>query len=158
NSHATIEKKVINEKDSYTEGDTIEYEITITNDGNMTLKNITVSDELTGDEWKIDELAPGKSETFNAEYKVTAEDAKAGSVKNVATATGETVDPDGEPEIEPGETDTPIEEKPEEKPEEPDVPKTGDATDMGPWAAMMVTSMAGAGIVMMLKRKKEEEE
>lgn len=82
---------------------------------------------------------------------------KAGSVKNVATATGETVDPDGEPEIVPGETDTPISE-PEEEPEDDDIPQTGDATDMGPWAALMVTSMAGMGIAMMYKRRKEEEE
>ena len=74
----------------------------------MTLKKIEVSDDLTGDKWTIKELAPGESKTFNAKYTVTEKDAEAGSVKNVATATGETVDPDGEPEIVPGETDTPI--------------------------------------------------
>ena len=156
NSHATIVKKVVNEKDSYTVGDTIEYEITITNDGNMTLTDIIVTDELTEDEWEIKELAPGESQTFTTEYKVTEEDADAGSVKNVATATGESIDPDSDPEIDPGDVVTPI--APPEKKEESDVPKTGDTTDLGSWVGLMVASLAGAGCTMIFKRKKEEEE
>ena len=52
------------------------------NDGNMgLLNNVIVTDELTGDEWIIETLAPGASETFEAEYVVTEEDIHNGSVK-----------------------------------------------------------------------------
>ena len=48
--------------------------ITVTNDGNLTLTNVKVTDELTGDEWTIDELAPGEEETFDASYTVKESD------------------------------------------------------------------------------------
>ena len=31
----------------------IEYEISVTNSGNLTVKNIEVNDELTGDKWTV---------------------------------------------------------------------------------------------------------
>ena len=78
----------------YALGDTITYRITATNDGNLTITNITVTDELTGDEWTVASLAPGASEEFTASYTVTAADATAGRVVNVATAKGTSPDPD----------------------------------------------------------------
>ena len=109
NSHLTVEKVATSEPKNgtgYAEGEKITWKITVTNDGNMTIKNITVTDELTGDEWTIDSLAPGDSKEFEAEYTVTADDVKEGSVTNTATATGE--DPEGdEPDVDPGTDDEP---------------------------------------------------
>jgi uncharacterized repeat protein (TIGR01451 family) len=63
------------------------------NNGNVTISDIKVADDLTGDNWKIDSLKPGKDQTFTTTYTVTSADVVAGSIKNVATVTG--TDPDG---------------------------------------------------------------
>ena len=73
--------------EAYVTGETITYEITITNDGTVTLVDVVVTDELTGDTWTINSLAVGASETFTATYTVTEADTYAGSVVNVVTAT-----------------------------------------------------------------------
>ncbi|MDO4182895.1 MAG: MBG domain-containing protein [Coriobacteriia bacterium] len=91
-------------------GDTVNYSITATNDGNLTLTNVVVTDELTGDEWTIESFAPGASQTFTTTYTVTEADVLAGHVVNVATATGTSPDPDNpNPPVTPGETDDPAE-------------------------------------------------
>ena len=78
--------------------------ITVTNDGNLTLTNVKVTDELTGDAWTIDTLAPEEAKTFDASYTVKESDLGK-TVVNVATATGTTPDPDIEkPDVTPGET------------------------------------------------------
>ena len=79
------------------------------NDGNLTLKNVVVTDDLTGDEWTIDSLKPGESsEVFTAEYKVTEQDILNGTVLNVATAKGESPDPEKpDPGVDPGEKEEP---------------------------------------------------
>ena len=59
------------------------------------MNDITVKDELTGDEWQLDSLTPGESEEYHATYTVTEEDILAGSITNVATAEG--TDPDEDP-------------------------------------------------------------
>ena len=95
--------------EAYALGETITYKITAANDGNLTLKNVVVTDELTGDEWTIDSLAPGQSsEAFTASHKVTQKDILNGSVVNEATAAGKSPDPDKpDPGVEPGETEDP---------------------------------------------------
>ena len=113
NGHLTIDKETTSEpenEDAYALGETITYKITVTNDGNLTITDITVTDDLTGDEWTIDALAPEESEEFDAEYVVTEADILEGQVVNVATATGTSPDPD-EPEVpvEPGEEEDPTE-------------------------------------------------
>ena len=81
--------------EKYALGETITYEITVTNTGNVTIKDITVTDELTGDEWTVASLAPGAtSEKFTAQYEVTEADILKGEVVNVATGTGTGPDPD----------------------------------------------------------------
>ena len=109
NSHLTIEKITTSEpKDAkgYVAGEEITYQITVLNDGNVTISNITVTDELTGDNWTIDKLAPNESKDFEASYTVTEDDQVAGEVLNVATATGK--DPeDKDPEVDPGEDPEP---------------------------------------------------
>jgi len=79
-------------------GDTITYSYTVTNNGDVTLTNVSLSDN------KIDaitltfpstsgELAPGETATGTGQYTVTQSDADAGEVVNLATASGD--DPDG---------------------------------------------------------------
>ena len=100
-----------NEK-GYALNEVIGYKITAMNTGNQTMKNVVVTDELTGDEWTIKTLAPGKSETFTTEYTVTEKDILAGKVVNVATAAGDNTNPEGsEPEVDPGETEVETEEE-----------------------------------------------
>ena len=113
--HLTINKVTTSTPangEAYALGEKITYSITATNDGNLTITDITVSDELTGDEWTIASLAPGKSESFTAEYTVTETDILDGEVVNVATAKGTSPDPD-EPEVpvEPGTDPEPTVEK-----------------------------------------------
>ncbi len=101
NGHLTIKKettsKPANNK-TYALGEEIAYKITVTNDGNLTITDITVTDELTGDTWTIASLAPNGSKVFKTSYKVTATDVQRGYVENVATAKGTSPDPD-EPDV-----------------------------------------------------------
>ena len=114
--HLTIEKKTTSTADAedgkYALGEEITYKITVKNDGNLTIKDITVTDELTGDKWTIASLAPNESKEFTAEYVVTEADILAGEVVNVATGKGTSPDPD-QPDVPvvPGEDPEPTEEK-----------------------------------------------
>ena len=107
--------------DGYALGETITYDIVVENDGNLTVTDIEVVDNLEGAEIKagsgydvvngkavIAELKPGESVTVKVEYVVTEADILAGTVVNDATVTGK--GPDG--------TDP-----------EPDEPGTDDPTD-----------------------------
>ena len=94
---------------AYVLGETINYQIVATNDGNLTLKDVVVTDELTGGRWEIETIAPGQDSTvMNTSYVVTEEDILNGTVVNEATATGVSPDPNKpEPGVTPGEeTDT----------------------------------------------------
>mgnify|MGYP000568353068 CR=1 FL=1 len=79
-------------------GETISYNFTVTNTGNVTLTNVTVTDPLvTVSGGPIGTLAVGATDntTFTASYVVTQADIDNGGVTNQATATGD--DPDGDP-------------------------------------------------------------
>ena len=72
-------------------GDQIVYSFTVTNTGNVTLTNVTVSDpQVTIVGGPIASLAPGQIDntTFTATYTLTVADILAGSFTNLATATG----------------------------------------------------------------------
>ena len=85
NPHITITKKA-DEKKAYKLGETIHYTIHATNDGNLTLTNIVIRDDLTNQQWTIRSLAPHQtSQDFTATYVVTEKDIKNGHVANVAT-------------------------------------------------------------------------
>ena len=89
-------------------GETLTYTIRVLNNGNETLKNVTVTDEMTGDVWKAGTLKPGEFRIFETKYTVTEADLLKGSVLNRVTATGK--DPDGkDPTVVPGETENPTE-------------------------------------------------
>ena len=77
------------------EGETVTYGFTVTNTGNMTLYDVAVSDDrVTGlAPASVASLAPGAVQVFTADpYVVTAADAASGTVLNVASASGETLD------------------------------------------------------------------
>ena len=74
-----------------TVGDIITYAFTVTNTGNVTLDNVTVTDPLvTVAGGPLNDLAPGSSDstTFTATYALTQADIDAGQVQNQATASG----------------------------------------------------------------------
>ena len=92
------------------EDDELTYTITVTNTGNVTLTNISVTDTLTaGDETlsgvelsqnTIESLAPNASETVTATYKVKADDAGKTLKNTVVASDGTTTDePDNPPEV-----------------------------------------------------------
>ncbi len=74
-----------------TEGDVITYTFTVENTGNVTLDPIAVTDPLPGLSaitCPVTSLAPGDDTDCTATYTVTQTDVDAGSVINLATATG----------------------------------------------------------------------
>lgn len=79
-------------------GEIITYGFAITNTGDVTLSNVTLTDILPGIQitgGPIPSLAPGDTDsaTFTATYAITQADINTGSVTNSATTTG--TDPDG---------------------------------------------------------------
>lgn len=81
-----------------TAGDVIEYEIEVTNTGDITLDNVLVTDPLTGLSETIAVLLPGTSETFATTYTLTQadidsdgtlepDDERAGRIDNTARVT-----------------------------------------------------------------------
>ena len=118
-THLTVTKVTTSqpfEGNAYTLDETITYEVTVTNDGNLTVEGVTVTDELAGatlaegESAEVGTLAPGESATLHYSYTVTEADVLAGKVMNVATATGTSTNPD-DPEVpvDPGTTEDPVE-------------------------------------------------
>jgi uncharacterized repeat protein (TIGR01451 family) len=75
-------------------GETIIYQIVVNNPGNVTLKDVLISDDITNDVWFISILSPGESKTFSTSYVTTQSDVDAGHVTNTASVIA--VDPQGE--------------------------------------------------------------
>ncbi|MGC4174584.1 DUF7507 domain-containing protein [Demequina sp.] len=77
-------------------GDPVVWTVTVTNTGNVTLTNVTVTDALAGATLvtpcvfssAIASLAPGASATCDVSYAVTQANVNAGGVTNSATASG----------------------------------------------------------------------
>jgi hypothetical protein len=72
-------------------GDVISYAFTVTNTGNVTLTNVTLTDpDATVSGGPIASLAPGASDntTFTATYTITQADMDNGVFTNIATVTG----------------------------------------------------------------------
>jgi uncharacterized repeat protein (TIGR01451 family) len=75
-----------------TPGDVISYLLDVTNTGNVTLTNVTLSDPLLGTldcpgGHPIPSLAPGATESCSGTYAITQADVDAGEVNNTAEAT-----------------------------------------------------------------------
>ena len=114
--HMTITKvtKDAGKDHIYKLGETINYVITVKNDGNLTLTNVKIEDALTGNAgenaWTIDTFAPGETQTFETSYVVTEADVIAGKVVNNATGEAENPDPKKEETpVTPGEKEDPVE-------------------------------------------------
>ena len=111
NSHIKVTKTVDSTPQngrSYSLNEVIRYKITVTNDGDQTLSNVVLVDELVNGEWNIGEMAPNATYSKTVEYTVTEADIRAGSVRNVATIKEGVVDPDGEtPNVVPGDITVP---------------------------------------------------
>ena len=115
NGALSVEKKA--EAGVYGTGDTVNYAIAVSNTGNVALSNVKVVDAKTGLDETCD-LAVGETKTFTTSYAVTMEDVAAGTLANVATATGS--DPKGNP-VTGSDTET-IGNTPQPNPSEPDGP------------------------------------
>ena len=117
NPHMTITKttKDVEKNHIYKLGETISYVITVKNDGNLTLTDVTVEDALTGNAgenaWTIPTFAPGEEQTFETSYVVTEEDVLAGKVINNVTGTAKDPTNPNEPKtpVTPGEKENPVE-------------------------------------------------
>ena len=91
NGHLKVKLKATTKAkdvDGYILGEKPSYKITVTNDGNLTLRNVLVTDSLTGEKWIIGLLKPGEKRTFTSTYTVTGEDIKHGTIMNQVTAAG----------------------------------------------------------------------
>ncbi|WP_297093144.1 T9SS type A sorting domain-containing protein [uncultured Draconibacterium sp.] len=65
-------------------GDVLNYEIQVTNIGNLTLSNVELTDSLTGQNWDLGTMAPNEVTTFTSSYNVTQADIDSGQVINSA--------------------------------------------------------------------------
>jgi uncharacterized repeat protein (TIGR01451 family) len=87
--------------------DVITYNFLVTNTGNVTLTNVSVSDTLTGLSAITPPsvtLLPGASQLFTATYNITQTNLNAGRLINTATATG--TPPGGGPDVTDMDNDT----------------------------------------------------
>jgi uncharacterized repeat protein (TIGR01451 family) len=91
-------------------GDLVEYTIVVTNTGNVTIKDVELTDTLTdgnGNQLSLTQdssidgivrdIAPGASESYVVTYIIEQDAADSGSIINTATATGS--NPNGNPVI-----------------------------------------------------------
>lgn len=72
---------------SVSTGDQLDYQVTATNNGNVTLNNVVVSDDHFAATQTCPTLAPAATCVLTGSYIVTAADSGAGSVTNIGSAT-----------------------------------------------------------------------
>jgi len=76
-------------------GDVISYEVVVTNTGNITLNNVTVSDvKLTPDQTSCATLAPGDACTLTGTYTISQTDIDAGQIVNEGIGDSDETPPD----------------------------------------------------------------
>ncbi|MDX5467168.1 MAG: DUF11 domain-containing protein, partial [Cyclobacteriaceae bacterium] len=68
-------------------GEVITYTLTVTNTGNVTMSDVTISDPLTGLNQQIGTLSPGQVVSVVTTYTVTIQDLEGSSIVNVAVVT-----------------------------------------------------------------------
>ena len=141
------------DKNGYQEGEEITYDIVVTNNGNVTLLNVVVTDPETGATFTVEKLEPGESATFKTSHKVTEEDVKAGSFTNTASVTATADNPDIAT-VKAG----PVKVTSKTY-KEPAKIVTGDTAKLGLWIGICAASAALVIIVIILlvvKRKKKD--
>ncbi|WP_319503651.1 Ig-like domain-containing protein [uncultured Draconibacterium sp.] len=65
-------------------GDQVRFDIYVTNIGNVTLKDVVVTDSITGQTWNIDSMLPGAVSEYLSTYDVTQNDIDRGRIVNVS--------------------------------------------------------------------------
>ncbi len=83
-----LSKSVIGNPSFREVGDVITYLIEVQNTGIVTISDIDIEDELTGDSWFVATLMPGDRESFQTSYMISQNDMDIGSVVNIAHASG----------------------------------------------------------------------
>ena len=106
NPALSVDKVLTGNDDADTSGtislnDTLTYQITASNDGNVTLNNVSVSDDLTGDSTSCLTVAPGGTCVLTVTYVVTQADVDAGEIVNTGTADSDETPPTEDPNTEP---------------------------------------------------------
>ena len=138
-------------KTAYRQDEIITYSITVTNDGNVAIDDVVLSDALTNDKWTVGTLKPGESHKEITSYTVTAKDVTNGKVVNVATATGKSSDPrDTEVPVTNGSTEDKTTGSVAAAPAA--APKTGDNTPLMQWSMILLIAL---GVVMTLVRRRQ---
>ncbi len=132
-------------------GDTIDYAITVTNTGTVTVSDIDMTDSLADAEASLSctpaepfTLAPGASASCTATHTIVQAEVDAGSVSNTATATGE--DPDGDPVAD--DSDDP-DDATDDDPDgdgEPDDPTVTPLTGLTELEVIKTDTLSGTGI------------
>jgi uncharacterized repeat protein (TIGR01451 family) len=75
-------------------GDTVSFRMRVTNNGNMTLTSVAVTDSLVAGTCTVGPLVPGATDaTCLFDYVATQADLDAGEIVNTATATATAIDP-----------------------------------------------------------------
>ena len=112
-------------KEYYLPGETVNYALTVKNKGNVSLKNVVVTEQkgmtvLPGDGYKVESgkavietLAPDATVTVSVSHKLTEKEVLKGTLKNVATVKADKItDPktgeDVEPKAEASNSDAPL--------------------------------------------------
>mgnify|MGYP002714443134 CR=1 FL=1 len=155
----------LNQQGGNVAGDVVTYTFVATNTGNVTLFEVTISDQLPGlseikYEWPAEagKLAPGESVKATATYKLTKDDLKAGKLSNAASVTGKpsalepvsaSDDHSFELKAKPADKGGKDKDKPSQ------LPKTGEASDLAGMAGVAAL-LAGLGSVVVARRKKHE--
>jgi gliding motility-associated-like protein/uncharacterized repeat protein (TIGR01451 family) len=83
-----IEKEAVLFSQEVAINEVVDFNIFITNTGNVTLGNLIVSDPLTGFEEEAGTLTPGSVVSFATNYTVQSADERNGQVENVAFVSG----------------------------------------------------------------------
>ena len=155
---------------SFNEGETVSFVVTVTNKGNQTLKDVQVTDKLSGafltqgESDLIESLAPGETVTLHYGYTITANDLGK-EFRNVAVATaGNGTTGEGESPVIPVAPMSP-EPNPDQKPDakpgsgKPAIPKTADETPDGLMAALanlgLASLAAGLACLFVIPRRRE---
>lgn len=167
--HLTTTKTTTSQPENgtaYKPGEKIVYSITVINDGNLTLTDVVITDELTEDIWKIASIAPGEKKVFETKYVVTDEDLIKGCVINEVTISG--IDPEGGKvdggdvvevpviEDEPKETESETETEEQKTEQSEETPDTGDTTNWFSWLLVLAVSggILTGGILRKCRRSK----
>ncbi|WP_417248289.1 SdrD B-like domain-containing protein [Celeribacter sp.] len=135
----------------------ISYSFTVTNTGNVTLTNVTISDALEGidlDGDPILSLAPGESDstTFKATYELTQADLDKGKVENSAIVTASDPDDNDVTDVSDDPTD-PADEDPNHdgNPDDPTVVPIGQAPSI-----QLVKTVDNSGLTQTIGQVDEE--